>query len=126
MRHDDVGHELGQRLGDLAAVLVDVDDRMSRGELTDPIELDVLGATELGDLADRVPRVDTETGSPDKLPGEPKIADQLGDAGHQAHDPCLVAGGLMQGADGVSQGRLRRARHRPARYMLRRYSPPTS
>src|SRR5271165_7261693 len=50
MGDDDVWDELGERIGVLAAVLVNVDDRVRWRELADSIELDVLGPADLRDL----------------------------------------------------------------------------
>jgi len=107
MGDDDVRDELGERLGVSFRFFVDVHHDVGRRQLADPVEIHVLGAADLGDPTDGLPRMDAEAGPPDQLPGQAEVTDQLGDAGDEGDDAWLSG-------------------HRPRRYMLRRYSPPTS
>jgi hypothetical protein len=49
---DDLRHELGELVGELAAVPLDVEDRVRRRQFADPVKLDFLGPAELRDPAD--------------------------------------------------------------------------
>ena len=84
MGDDDVRDELRERVGVLAAVLVDVDDRVGWCEFADALELDVLRPADLGDVSNRLPWMDAEARPPDQVLGEIEVADELGDAGDQA------------------------------------------
>ena len=111
------GHERAQLLDRLEPVLVDVDDDVRRRELADPVDLHVLRAPDLRDRRDGLPRVDAEAGAPDELPGEPEVAEELGDARDEADDAGVGAGrrvrrdaGIASRADGA---RVRRSHVAP-------------
>ena len=100
---DHMGHAGGDLLDAFAPVFVHIDDHVGRRQLAQAREVHVLGAAHFGDgLQDR-PRVDAKARPPDQLPGQPQIAHQLGERGHQRDDPRRARMGLVAMAACVHQ-----------------------
>jgi hypothetical protein len=114
MHDDDMGHETHDFLDHLAPVLVDLGNHMGRRELPQHVELHVLGAADLGNAAQGFLRVYAESGAADQLPGEVEVADQFGQARHQADDTRRAHAGRMLAAQRV---RHRHHRSRPRGFL---------
>ena len=95
MHDDDMGHEVHHGLHRLAPVFVDVGDDVARRQLPQHCELDVLGTADLGHAAQFLFGMDAETGAADQAVGETEVADQLGQARHQADDARRAFVGRM-------------------------------
>jgi hypothetical protein len=76
---------------------------MGRGEPFQPVQADLLGATDAFYPFDPVFGMNTESGTTDYALAKAKIEQQLGDAGHQGDDARITCGGPMNGAGGIGK-----------------------
>jgi hypothetical protein len=86
MRNDHVRHELHQRVVGRPRVFIEIDDDVGRRQRTDLVEIDVLGAADLGNGGDNVLWVDAETCAADELRRQAQVAQQFGNRWHERDD----------------------------------------
>jgi hypothetical protein len=103
MHDDDMRHEFHDFLDGVAAVFVDVGDQVGRRQLSDHIELGVLGAADLGHPAQRCARMDAEAGAADQAFDQTEVADEFGQARHQADDARHAGKAPVLAAERIDQ-----------------------
>ena len=96
-------HEFHDGVHRIAPVFVDVGDDVGRRQAADDVELDVLGAADLGDAAQDFARVHAESGAADQAIGKAEVADQFGQARHQADDARRAVKAPVFAAERVDQ-----------------------
>jgi hypothetical protein len=74
MRDDHMRHELHQRVVGRSCVFIEIDDDVGRRQRTDLVEIDVLGAADLGDGGHDVPGMDAETRAAEELRRQTQVA----------------------------------------------------
>ncbi len=84
-------------------VLVDVDDHVRRREFADASEVNVFGAADFRDAADRRARMDAETGAADERVSQAQVAYEFGNARHERHDARRRCHRGVARADGVDE-----------------------
>jgi len=107
MGHDHVGHEPRKLVDGRLFILVDVDDEMRGGELAYARDIDGFSAADLRDAAHERARMNAESRAADERRCETQVAQELGDAGHQRHDPRRRGHRVVARANGIDE-RVRR------------------
>ena len=98
-----VAHEGAQRVHGFTVVFVHVDQHVAGLEGAQGVEVDVLGAADLGHGAQGFARMHAEAGAPDHALAQAEVEHQLGERGHQRHDARIGAGRHMPPPDGVGR-----------------------
>src|SRR5258706_3420262 len=107
VRDDQRRNEPGESARILLSVLVDIEDDVGGPQRAQLVEVDVLGAADLGDPANDLAGMNAEAGSAHELCRKPEIADELADARHEAHDARIATGRRVPRARGIDEFPLR-------------------